>query len=96
MSLFVVRHEHAAETCPAGHPEMGPMLVQHVSPENAKQFGITVHGDAVLDGKHTFYLILDAAGEEKVKEFMAPFYQAGSVEIWPASSCEQVVERAQC
>jgi hypothetical protein len=31
-----------------------------------------------------------------VKEFMKPFYMAGSVDIWPASSCEQVVERAKC
>ena len=96
MSLFVVQHKHAAETCPAGHPQMGPMLVQHVAPQNAATFGVNVRGDAVIDGQHTFYLIVDAADESKVKDFMTPFYQAGSVEIWPASSCEQVVERAQC
>lgn len=96
MPLFVVHHKHAAETCPAGHPEMGPMLVQHVSPENAAKFGVNVHSDAVVDGQHTFYLIVDAADEGKVREFMGPFYQAGSVDIWPASSCEQVVERARC
>jgi hypothetical protein len=27
---------------------------------------------------------------------MTPFSQAGSVEVWPASTCEQVVERATC
>jgi hypothetical protein len=75
---------------------MGPALVQHVSPGNAQKFGVNVRGDAVIDGQHTFYLILDAEDESKVREFMAPFYQAGSVEIWPASSCEAVVERAQC
>ncbi len=96
MPLFVVKHEHAAETCPAGHPEMGPMLVQHVSPENAAKFGVNVHSEAVIDGAHTFYLIMDAEGEDKVRDFMAPFYQAGTVEILPASSCEQVVERGQC
>jgi hypothetical protein len=96
MSLFVVHHKHSAETCPAGHPEMGPMLVQHVSPQNAGKFGVNVRGDAVINGQHTFYLILEADDEGKVKEFMSPFYQAGSVDIWPASSCEQVVERARC
>ena len=96
MSLFVVRHGHSAETCPAGHPEMGPMLVQHIAPENAAKFGVNLHADAVLDGQHTFFLIVDAEDESKVKDYMAPFYQAGSVEIWPASTCEQVVERAQC
>lgn len=96
MSLFVVESKHPAETCPAGHPEMGPMLVKHVSQENASNFGITMHGHAVVDGAHTFYLILESEGDEKVKEFMAPFYQVGSVEIRPASSCEQVVARANC
>jgi uncharacterized protein with GYD domain len=96
MSLFVVEHKHSAETCPAGHPEMGPALVKHVSPQNAESFGVTVRGDAVVDGQHKFVLILEAENEEKVRQFMAPFYQAGSVEILPASSCEQVVERAKC
>jgi hypothetical protein len=96
MSLFVIQHKHAPETCPAGHPEMGPALVQHVSPQNAARFGITVRGDAVINGQHTFYLILDAVDEGKVREFMAPFAQAGPVEIMPASSCELVVERGRC
>lgn len=96
MSLFVVQHQHDPETCPAGHPEMGPMLVKHVSPQNATSFGVSVLADAVIDGRHTFTLILEAASEDKIKDFMAPFYQAGSVDISPASSCEQVVDRAQC
>ncbi|MEX0786389.1 MAG: DUF3303 family protein [Dehalococcoidia bacterium] len=96
MSLFVVQHKHEAASCPAGHPEMGPMLLKHVSQPSASSFGVTVQAEAVLDGQHTFYLILEADGESKIKDFMAPFYQAGTVEIWPASSCEKVVERAQC
>lgn len=96
MSLYFVQHQHSPETCPAGHPEMGPMLVKHVSPQNAKAFGVDVKADVVLDGQHTFTLILEADSEDKIKDFMAPFYQAGSVEISPASSCEQVVDRAQC
>ena len=96
MPLFVVQAKHPAETCPAGHPEMGPMLVKHVSAENAANFGITLHGDAVVDGEHVFYLILEAEGDDNVKAFMAPFSQMGTVEIWPASSCEQVVARASC
>ncbi len=96
MSLFVVQHKHAAEACPAGHPEMGPMLVKHLSPANASTFGVDIRADAVIDGGHTFYLIVEAESEEKVKEFMAPFYQAGTVEISPSSSCERVVERGEC
>jgi uncharacterized protein with GYD domain len=96
MSLYFVRHQHAAETCPAKNPEMGRMLLQHLSKANARKFGIELHGEAVLDGQHTLVLILEANQKEYVEQFMAPFAQAGSVEILPASLCEAVVERAGC
>ncbi len=96
MSLYFVRHQHTAETCPAKNPEMGQMLLQHLSKANARKFGIELHGEAVLDGQHTLVLILEADQEESVEQFMTPFRQAGSVEIVPASLCEAVVERAGC
>ncbi len=96
MSLFIVQHQHAPETCPAGHPEMGPALVKHLTPTSAESFGVRILADAVLDGKHTFNLILEADGEDKITAFMAPFAQAGSVDISPASSCEKVVDRGEC
>ncbi|RPI34168.1 MAG: sulfite oxidase [Chloroflexota bacterium] len=96
MSLYFVRHQHSDETCPARDPDMGAMLLQHLSQQNARKFGIDIQGDAVLDGKHTFVLIVDAQGKDQVENFMQPFSQAGPVEIWPASSCETVVERAGC
>ena len=96
MALYVVQHKHDAETCPAGHPQMGPMLLKHITQDNASNFGIKVHGDAVLNGQHTFYLILEAGGDEKVKEFMTPFSQMGTVEIWPSNSCGRVVSQSHC
>jgi hypothetical protein len=96
MSLFLVKHQHTAETCPAGHPQMGPMLLQHLSAPNASKFGVNVHSEAVVDGAHTFYLIVDADDPARVNEFMAPFEQAGTVEVLPASPCEAVVARAAC
>ena len=96
MSLYFVRHQHADETCPAKNPEMGGMLLQHISKPNARKFGIEVRGDAVLDGQHTFVLILEAENKSVVENFMQPFAQAGSVEITPASDCEVVVDRAGC
>jgi hypothetical protein len=95
MSLFVVKHQHSAETCPAGHPQMGPMLAQHVSHQGAEQFGLNLHGEAVVDGAHTLFLILDGE-RDKVDQFMAPFTQVGSVEVLESSRCEQVVARARC
>lgn len=96
MSLFVVKHQHTPEVCPAGDPQMGPMLAQYVSAANAEQFGMRLHGEGVINGGHTLYLILDASEQGKVEEYMAPFSQFGSVEVLPASSCEQVVARAAC
>lgn len=96
MSLYFVRHQHDAETCPAKDPQMGQMLVQHVSKKNARRFGVDLIGDAVLDGRHTFVLILEAEDKAYIEQFMQPFAMAGSVEIVPASTCETVVERQSC
>lgn len=96
MPLFVVQHVHEAESCPAGDPKMGPVLLKMLAASNASKFGVTVKSEAVLDGLHTLYLTVDAEYEDKVKEFMAPFSQMGTVEVWPASSCERVVERGKC
>ena len=96
MSLYFVQHKHTAETCPAKDPAAGAMLLEHIRPQNARKFGIDLHGDAVLDGQHTFVLIMETDDKKNIDNFMQPFKQAGSVEIWPASLCEEVVERAGC
>jgi hypothetical protein len=96
MSLYFVKHQHSAETCPAKDPLMGSMLLSHISPVNARKYGVELQGDAVLDGQHTFVLIVDAQEKEQVEKFMQPFSQAGPIEIVPASTCETVVERAGC
>jgi uncharacterized protein with GYD domain len=96
MSLFVVKHQHSAETCPAGDPQMGPMLLQHLSKSNASQFGVDIQSEAVVDGQHTLYLVAEADAPQTIEAFMAPFAQAGSVEVLAASPCEQVVARAAC
>ena len=96
MSLYFVRHQHTPETCPAKDPNMGAMLLSHLSPLNANKYGIDIQGEAVLDGKHTLVLIMEANDTDQIDNFMQPFKMAGSVEITPASTCETVVERAGC
>lgn len=96
MSLYFVRHQHDAETCPAKDPKMGGMLVEHVNKANARKFGVELLGDAVLDGQHTFVLILEARDQASIEKFMQPFAMAGTVEISPASTCETVVDRQGC
>ncbi|HWQ84857.1 MAG TPA: DUF3303 family protein [Anaerolineales bacterium] len=96
MSLYFVQHKHREETCPAKDPAAGAMLLTHINPMNARKFGVNILGDAVLDGQHTFVLIVEADELAKVENFMLPFRQAGTVDIQPASTCEVVVERAGC
>ncbi len=95
MTLFVTQHQHNDQTCPAGDTKMGPMLLQHLSDDNASQAGIKILGDAVLDD-HTFYMILEGPSIEVVQQFMTPFIHVGHVEIMEASSCSQVVARGAC
>ena len=89
MTLFVTKHQHNDETCPAGDTQMGPMLLQHLSDESASKFGISIRGDAVVDD-HTFYMILEASSIDVVQQFMTPFTHVGHVEIMEASSCNEV------
>lgn len=96
MSLYFIRHQHSAETCPAKNPEAGAMLLSHISHTNARKHGIDIQGEAVLDGQHTFVIIAEAENREQIEQFMQPFAAAGPVEITPASTCEVVVERAGC
>jgi len=96
MALFVVRHQHPADRCPAADPQMGSMLLAHLSPGNASAQGVTIDAEAVVNDAHTLYLIAHADSRDQVAGFMAPFAQAGTVEVFPASTCEAVVGRAGC
>jgi DMSO/TMAO reductase YedYZ molybdopterin-dependent catalytic subunit len=96
MGLFIVRHHHAAEHCPAGDPQMGAMLLNHLSRPNVRQYGIEIKGEAVVQGEHTLYLIVEADDEGRLREFMQPFQTAGSLHVYPASTCVRVVASGGC
>ncbi len=96
MALFVVQHQHKAEDCPARDKNIAPMLLSHLSEDNAKQFGIRILSDAVIDGGHTLYLTAEATDSSNIQRYMEPFARFGSVEIHAASRCETVVERGFC
>src|SRR6267143_2027823 len=96
MGLFVVRHHHDPERCPAGDPDLGAALLNHLSRPTAKRQGIEVKGEAVVQGEHTLYLILEAGEEDGVRRFLEPFALAGSVEVYPASTCARVVASGGC
>src|SRR6266516_5248733 len=91
VSLFVVRHQHVAERCPAEDPNMGATLLNYLSRPNVAGHGVDIRGEAVVQGEHTLYLIVEAADEGCVRGFMEPFAMAGSVDVYPASTCARVV-----
>jgi hypothetical protein len=96
MPLFVARHQHPADQCPAKDAAMGQMLLNHLAAENARANGVMIHGEAVLDGRHTLYLIAEVDAQEHLEAFLQPFAMAGSVEVWPASHCAAIVDRGGC
>jgi DMSO/TMAO reductase YedYZ molybdopterin-dependent catalytic subunit len=96
MALFVVRHQHAAERCPAKDPQMGAALLNHLSRPNVRQHGVEIHGEAVVQGEHTLYFIVEARDEGGLREFMRPFQMAGSLEIYSSSTCARVVASGGC
>jgi hypothetical protein len=96
MALFVVRHVHSPEKCPAQDPYQGAMLLNHLSRPSIAEFGLKVQGEAVIKGEHTMYLIVEAGDERQLRKFLAPFEGAGSVEVYPASTCSGVVAAGGC
>jgi DMSO/TMAO reductase YedYZ molybdopterin-dependent catalytic subunit len=96
MALFIVRHQHSPERCPARDPGMGAMLLNHLSRPNVRRHGLEIQGEAVVQGEHTLYVIVQADDEAQVREFMGPFQLAGSLEIYPASTCARVVASGGC
>jgi DMSO/TMAO reductase YedYZ molybdopterin-dependent catalytic subunit len=96
MALFIVRHQHAADQCPAADPYVGAGLLNYLSRPNVRKLGVQIQGEAVVRGEHTMYLIVDADDEARVREFMQPFQAAGSVAIYPASTCARVVASGGC
>ena len=96
MPLFIVRHQHAADGCPAQDPFLGASLLNHLSRPNVRKFGLQIQGEAVVQGEHTMYMIVEAADESRLREFMQPFQQAGTLDIYPASTCVRTVASGGC
>jgi len=95
MSLFVVRHAHSADRCPAADFATGAGLLNHLSKTNARRHGVRIRGDAVL-AAHTLLIIAEADSEDVLREFLRPFEAAGTVSVESASTCAQVVAGGGC
>ncbi|MGW5153315.1 hypothetical protein [Rhodococcus koreensis] len=92
MTLFLVRHHHSAERCPAQDPEMGAMILNHLSRPNVRRCGVRIRGEGVVRDEHTLYFIADADDEDSLRE-LGPFRRVGSLDIYPATTCARRRER---
>src|SRR4029078_11352776 len=82
--------------CPAHDPFVGASLLNHLSRPNVRKFGLHIQGEAVVQGEHTMYMIVEAADESRLREFMQPFQMAGSLDIYLASTCVRAVASGGC
>ena len=44
MALFIVRHQHAADQCPAADPYVGAGLLNYLSRPNVRKLGVQIQG----------------------------------------------------
>jgi hypothetical protein len=96
MPLYLIEHKHSADTCPTKNRDMMLMLGQHVSQETADKFGIKIHADVVHPGEHRMMMVLEAAEQKPVDEYMQPFGMVGTVDVKEVKTCEEVVETSTC
>ncbi len=96
MALFIVRHQHQAERCPAADPDMGATLLNYLSRPNVRLHDVEIRGEAIIQGEHTLYMIVESSHQDRVNEFMKPFAMAGPVDVYPASTCARVVASGGC
>src|SRR3974390_10793 len=96
MALFIVRHQHEPDRCPATDPYMGATILNYLSRPNVRKHGVSIRGEAVVRGEHTLYMIVESSDEAKVREFMQPFTMAGSLDVYPASTCVRIVANEGC
>ena len=95
MPLFVARHRHPPETCPAA-PLWASLLLARVSAATAARYGVAIQAEALLDDAHELLLIVEAADRAQVERFMGGFARWGSVQVLPASTTEAAVAHGGC
>ena len=95
MPLFVARHRHQPGHCPAA-PGQGPLLLARVSAAAAARHGVTIQAEALLDDQHLLLLIVQAPSPQAVHQFLAFLPGPGDLQVLPACTAEQAVQRGGC
>jgi len=96
VTRFIVRHRHEAERCPAANPYAGAGLLNYLSRPSLRQHGVEVQIEAVVRGEHALYMVVESDDEERVRQFVRPFAIIGTVDMYPAATCAEVVAGGGC
>src|SRR5262249_18378618 len=70
--------------------------LNHLNRLKMAQFGVKIHGEVLVRGEHTLYLIAEAGDERRLGEFLTAFAGAGSVEVYAAATCSGVIAAGSC
>lgn len=95
MPLFVAHHRHSPENCPTT-AATGSHLLSRISAAAAASHGVRIEAEALLDGEHRLLLVVDAANREAVEDFLGFLLPYGELQVLPASTAEQAVQRGVC
>ncbi len=93
--MFVAQHRHPPDRCPASSGS-GPRLLSRVSAATAARYGVTIEAEALIDGEHLLLLVVQAASQEAVERFLAFLPGPGYLQVLPACSAEEAVQRGGC
>ena len=77
-------------------PGPGPLLLARVSAAAAARHGVTIQAEALLDDQHLLLLIVQAPSPQAVHQFLAFLPGPGDLQVLPACTAEQAVQRGGC
>ncbi len=91
MPLFVAQHRHSPENCSAFLSRSA--LLSRVSAGAAARHGVAIEAEALVDTEHRLLLVVHAADQRTVEEYLGFLRESGELEVLPASTVEGAVER---
>jgi hypothetical protein len=80
VALFIVRHEHEPDRCPATDPYQGAALLNQLSRQHVRRHGVEIKGEAVVQGEHTLYLIMESTDQRYVQTLLQPSPRPAAVD----------------
>jgi hypothetical protein len=92
MALFIVRHQHEPDRCPATDPYMGATLLNYLSRPNVRKHGVSIQGEAVVRGEHALYMIVESSDARGGCAAAIAAVDAAVPALDPEEACQQAID----